>query len=243
MSRASLLNMVLTTGAVFGALTTYIYVSTGLAYRHRDNGLAYLLFVMGVGVWNGVFAVQFLSTTPVVDQFFFSLSMVGALLAGLGWFLFASTASTTPTIPARRAVYGTAAVTVGLAITLLITAPVHSFYWTMDSSPSLLAEFTPKIGYWAHTGLLVGLFGGGSVLFVVAWRRGESLIYTRAYTTAGVATVAALLGSHVLTPGGMTAAPLIAVCLTTTGWLQAKRWTPTFSLGSDGRSSAGGEPE
>lgn len=240
MVEANLLEMVLATGAIFGTLTTYIYVPTGLAYRHRDNGLAYLLFVLGVGIWNGVFAVQFLSTSPVVDQFFFSLSMVGALLAGLGWFLFASTASSTPDIPAQRVVYGAAGVTVGVAITLLITAPVHSLYWIMDSGPAPLAEFTPKAGYWVHTGLLMALFGAGGALFAAAWHRGRTLVYTRAYTTVGGATVAALLGSHVLTPGGMTVAPLIAICLTTVGWLQAKRWTPSLSLTSDSRSSTNG---
>jgi hypothetical protein len=237
MVEVSPLDTVFATGAFLGALTTYIYVSTGLAYRHRDNGLAYLLFVLGVGIWNGMFAAQFLGSAPMVDQFFFSLSMVGALLASLGWFLFASTASSTPDIPAQRLVYGAAAVTVGLAITMLVTAPVHSFYWTMDATPSLLADFTPKVGYWVHTGLLMGLFGAGGVLFAAAWHRGERLTYTRAYVTVGGATVAALLGSHVLTPGGMTVAPLVAVGLTTVGWLQAKRWTPSFSLTESGRSS------
>lgn len=240
MVEANLLDTVLATGAVLGALTTYIYGSTGLAYRHRDNGLAYLLLVLGVGVWNGVFAAQFLSASPVVDQFFFSLSMVGALLAGLGWFLFATTASSTSDIRAQRVVYGAAGVTAGVAITLLITAPVHSLYWTMDSQPSLLAEFTPKVGYWVHTGLLVGLFGAGSALFAAAWHRGEGLLYTRTYTLLGGLTVAALLGSHILTPGGMTGAHLTAVCLTTTGWFQANRWTPSFSLTSGGRSSTEG---
>lgn len=213
-------------GAILGALTTYLYVATGITYRHRDNGLAYILFVLGVGVWNGIFAAQFLSRDPTVNQYFLSLSMVGALLAGLGWFLFASTASSTPAVPAQRMIYGTTAILVGITITLVITTPVHTLYWEIDpSDPSVVAVISPKLGYWLYTGLLASLFIGGTGLFSIAWHNGESISYTRSYTIAGIATVIAVVGSNIVTPGGLSVAPLVAVCLTTIGWLQAKRWS------------------
>jgi hypothetical protein len=223
---SQLLYLTLASGAIAGVLTTYVYAATGIAYRHRDNGLAYILLVLGVGVWNGLFVAQFLTQNPIVNQFFLSLTMVGALLAGLGWFLFASTASSTPVVPVRRLVYGGVAVLVGVAITLLITAPVHPFYWTVDpTQPSTLAVIAPGPGYWLHAGLLAGLFCAGTTLFAVAWRRGKSVSYSRSYTTVGGAAVVALLGSYVLAPGGLTVAPLVGVCLTTIGWLQAKGLT------------------
>lgn len=219
------LNALLMSGAILGALTTYLFVATGITYRHRDNGLAYILFVLGVGVWNGIFAVQFLSTDPVVNQFFLSLSMVGALLAGLGWFLFASTASSTPTLPAERIVYRITAVLVGTAITFVITTPVHSLGWQMAADQSVVSAISPQLGYWLYTGLLASLFGGGFCLFAAAWHNGESIAYTRSYTVAGFVTVIAILGSNVFAPGGLSVAQLVAVLLTTVGWLQAKRWS------------------
>ena len=227
--QSQLVHVMLASGAILGALTTYIYVATGIAYRHRDNGLAYILFVLGTGVWNGVFVAQFLSPDPVISQFFLSLSMVGSLLAGLGWFLFASTASSTPTVPAQRAIYGTLSILVGIGITLLVTAPVHTLYWSIGAtSPAMLLPIAPNIGYWLHTGLLASLFGAGGLLFAVAWDRGEGVPYTRRYTIAGTGVVVALLGSNIQAPGSLTVAPLVSVCLTTLGWLQAKRWSGPY---------------
>lgn len=227
--QSQLLYVMLASGAILGTLTMYIYVATGIAYRHRDNGLAYILFVLGTGVWNGVFVMQFLSPDPVISQFFLSLSMVGSLLAGLGWFLFASTASTTPTVPVQRLIYGALAILVGIAITLLVTAPVHSVYWATDAAdPATLLTITPNLGYWLHTGLLAVLFGTGSLLFAAAWDDSDGAPYTRGYTVAGIGVVVAVLGSNILAPGSLTVAPLVSVCLTTTGWLQAKRWSGSY---------------
>jgi hypothetical protein len=182
--------------------------------------------VLGVGIWNGIFVAQFLSRDPAVNQFFLSLSVVGALLAGLGWFMFACTASSTPNIPAERWVYAITGVLVGVAIILAITTPVHSLFWDIDpSAPSLVAEITPMLGYWLYTGLLVGLFLGGVGLFALAWHNGDSIPYARAYTVAGTVTVLAILASNTLVPGGLTIAPLTAFLLTTIAWLQAKRWS------------------
>ncbi|MFB6138269.1 MAG: histidine kinase N-terminal 7TM domain-containing protein [Halobacteriaceae archaeon] len=231
MQPMALSHALLAGAAVLGALTTYLYVATAIAYRHRDNGLAYILFVLGVGIWNGLFAAQFLTQNPLVDQFFLSLSMVGGLLAGLGWFLFAASASSTQRLPGARTWYAAGAVAVGIAITTTVTAPVHSFYWVLDlSAPSQLLEINPMVGYWLHTALFVGLIGGGTSLFADAWRRGVSVPYTRAYTVAGLVTSLAIIGSNLLAPGGLSVAPLAGVGLATIGWLQAKRWSGWRSI-------------
>lgn len=206
------------------ALTTYPYVATAIAYRHRDNGLAFILFVLGVGVWSGMFAAQLLSQDPLVTEFFYGLSIVGASLAGLGWFLFASTASSTPRIPRPNLIYGSTAVTVGVSIILAVTSPVHGLYWTLQPEsmpPTMYAAVVPSLGYWLYTQLLVVLFGAGTLLFAVAWERGVNASHARAYTIGGTATVAAVIGSNVLFPGGVSVTPLLVVSLTTIGWIQA----------------------
>ncbi|MFQ3294853.1 MAG: hypothetical protein ACI8VE_001934 [Natrialbaceae archaeon] len=218
--------LLLAAGAVIIVLAMHVYVATGISYRHRDNGLAYILFVLGVAVWNGIFAAQFLSTDPAINQFFLSLSIVGAVLAGLGWFMFASTAGSTPRVPGERVVFATTGVLVGIAIMLAVTTPVHSVLWQIDpASTSLVAEITPAPGYWLYTVFLAGLFLAGVVLFGLAWSNGESLSYSRAYTVTGITTVVAILGSNILAPGGLTVAPLVTFQLATIGWLQAKRWS------------------
>lgn len=213
-------------GAVVTVVSTYLYLMTAIAYRQRDNGLAYIVLIMGVGIWNGMFAAQLLNSRPIVEGFFLALSMVGALLAGLGWFLFASTASSTPRMPRQRLVYGTVGFLVGLDITLTITTPTHSLYWVLPESTASALTFAviaPNVGYWLHTQLLVALFGAGSVLFAVAWLDGVDVQYTRAYAVAGVTTAIVVVGSNALFPGGTSVAPLVAVSLTTIGWVQAQQ--------------------
>lgn len=214
-------------------LSTYPYLATAIAYRRRDNGLAYIVLIMGVGVWNGTFAAQLLSSDPFVEGYFLSLSTVGGLLAGLGWFLFAHTASSTPTVQQVRSVYGVLAVVVGTGIVLAITTPVHSLYWTTTTAagPIPFATIVPAVGYWLHTLILVGLFGGGTILFGLAWRNGVDIVYTRAYTLFGSLTCVALVASNVLLPGGATLAPLAAGCLSTTGWIQAQKKSHSHPFG------------
>lgn len=212
--------------SALASLAVYPFVATAIAYRRRDNGLAYILLVLGVGVWNGMFAVRLFAAEPLVRTFFLALALVGALLAGLGWFLFAATASSTPVVPNERAVFGAAAVLVGIDITLAVTAPVHDFFWVAVSTPGAsptVASVAPRLGYWLHTVLLVLLFGAGTALFSTAWRAGEQVRYSRAYTVAGAVTVGAIVGSNVLAPGGLTVAPLAAASLSTIGWVQALR--------------------
>ncbi|MFD1563869.1 histidine kinase N-terminal 7TM domain-containing protein [Haloarchaeobius amylolyticus] len=226
MDPGQLLSVLLIAGAGCIVLTTYPYLATGIAYRDRDNGLSYILFLMGVAVWNGLFAAQALDPRPIVKGFFFSIATLGAVLAGLGWLLFASTASSTPLLGRRRLVYHAVALLAGIDITLAITTPTHSLYWTATSESSVALAFAslePNVGYWLHTFFLTGLFGAGATLFAVAWRNGTDVAYTRLYTVAGFATAAAILASTLLLPGTTSIAPLAAGSLTTIGWIQAQQ--------------------
>lgn len=216
----------LAAGAVFVALSIYPYTATAIAYRGSDNGLAYILLVIGVGVWNAMFAAQLLDHDPLIKGFFLSLSIVGASLAGLGWFLFAGTASSTTNIPKHQLLYGIGAIFVGINIFLVITSPAHELYWVVfseASSPPTFAEITPKPLYWLQTLFLIVLFSAGTTLFAEAWNAGISTRYTGAYTIGGLITILSLIASNLLSPGGMTVAPLAAAALTTVGWLQANR--------------------
>ena len=226
MDSGQLLSAVLIAGAGLIVLTTYPYLATGIAYRDRDNGLSYILLLMGVAVWNGLFAVQALDPRPIVKGFFFSIATLGAVLAGLGWLLFASTASSTPRLGRRRLIYRVVALLAGVDITLAITTPTHSLYWTVTAEQPVSLAFAgiaPNVGYWLHTVFLTALFGAGASLFTVAWLDGTDVAYTRLYTIAGFATAAAILCSSLLLPGTTSIAPLAAGCLTTIGWIQAQQ--------------------
>ncbi|WP_255682059.1 histidine kinase N-terminal 7TM domain-containing protein [Natrinema sp. SYSU A 869] len=216
----------LATGAVLVVLTTYPYLATGIAYRDRDNGLSYIVFLMGVAVWNGLFAAQVMDPRPIVKGFFFSIATLGAVLAGVGWLLFASTASSTPSIPYQETVYRVVALLAGLEIALAITNPAHALYWEIASSSSDSLAFTviePNVGYWIHTAFLVALFGAGTILFGLAWRRETDIQYTRSYAIAGGATTVAIIGSNIFFAGTASVAPLVAGSLTTIGWVQAQQ--------------------
>lgn len=214
----------LTVASVLAALSTYPFVATAIAYRRRDNGLSYILLVLGVGVWNGMFAAQVLSTRPLIQTFFLALAIVGGLLAGLGWFMFAGTASSTPLVPNQRLLFGGAALLVGVDVALAVTAPVHELYWVPRTAPAAAYGIVePRLGYWLHTQLVLLLFAAGTVLFAAAWNEGSGLPYSRAYAVAGTATSMAVVGSNALAPGGLPVAPLAAASLTTIGWLQAYR--------------------
>lgn len=218
------LGLVLAGAAALASLATAPFVATAIAYRRRDNGLAYIVAVIGVGVWNGMFAVRALTGQPLVRTFFLSLALVGGLLAGLGWLMFAATASSTPDPPSQRLLFGGAALLVGVDIALVVTTPVHDVYWVpLEASAAGLAAVSPRIGYWLHTLLLGLLFAGGTALFAAAWDRGSGLPFSRAYAVAGTTTSVAVVGSNLLAPGGLPVAPLAAASLTSIGWLQARR--------------------
>lgn len=229
MGYAGLFTLLLAIGALGGVLTTIPYSLAAISYRRRDNGLAFLLLVSGVGIWNLMFVAQLLSPEAIIGLFFLALSVVGAVMAGLGWLLFASTASSTPEILSRRAVYAAISVFGGIDIVLAITAPVHAFFWqlaTTSLGPQGFPAVQPEIGYWLHTGLLLVLFGAGTALFVSTWRGQAASPYARAYTVAGTIMVVAIVGSNLLAPGGKGIASIVAISLTTIGWLQASRGDP-----------------
>ena len=220
---------VLAFGGLLAVVSTVPYSLTAIDYRQRDNGLAYLLLVIGVGVWNLMFVAQLLSDDPVVEVFFLGLSVVGAILSGLGWFLFSTTASSTSTALDRRWVYASVGVLGGIDIVLAVTTPVHRVYWRAAPASVDAAGFAvivPAVGYWFHTALLVVLFGAGTALFAASAQRRPGDRYPRAYAAAGVASVLAVLGSNGLAPGGFGVAPIAAMGLTTVGWLQASRGDP-----------------
>lgn len=210
--------------SLLAVASTIPYTLTAIDYRDRDNGLSFLLFVAGVGVWNAMVVVQLLAPEPTVKLFFVALSVVGAVIAGLGWFLFAATASSTDQRFDRQWVYGVVSVLGGVDIALAVIAPVHDFYWV--GATGGLYEFAviaPAAGYWFHTAVLAGLFAAGGWSFAGAWRRGVNVPYTRGYAIgAGVAALAVLL-SNGLVPAGPNAGPIAAASLTTVGWLQASR--------------------
>lgn len=229
MGYADLFTLLLAIGALGGVLTTIPYSLAAISYRRRDNGLAFLLLVSGVGIWNLMFVAQLLSPEPIIGLFFLALSVVGAIQAGLGWLLFASTASSTSDILSRRDFYAAVSVFGGIDIVLAITAPVHTFFWQLPTTflgPQGFPAVQPELGYWLHTILIVVLFGAGTGLFVSAWMRQPTSPYARAYTVAGTIMVVAVVGSNLLAPGGKGIAPIVAISLTTIGWLQASRGDP-----------------
>lgn len=222
----SALIWLLALGASAAVVTMVPFMSTAIEYRQRDNGLAYIMFVLGIAVWNGMLLAQLMDPRPLIKGFFFSLSIVGSLIAGLGWFLFAGTASRTPLLPNRQLVYGSLAILVGLDIVAAVTAPAHTFYWAL---PPVAAEtvgyavIEPRVGYWLHT-LLVGvLFAGGTILFALVWQDDRNVRYTRAYSLIGTVTVASIAASNFFAPGGFSATPLLAATIATVGWVQARR--------------------
>lgn len=222
---------VLATVGSLAVATTIPYLVTGIEYRQRDNGLAYLLLVSGVGVWNAMVVVQLLTPDPRVKVFFLGLSVVGAVQAGLGWFLFASTASSTDQIFNRSGVYALVGVLGGLDIILAVTTPVHEFYWVGAAGGALeFAIVTPAVGYWLHTAVLTALFGAGAWLFWGAWSRGTNVTYSRAYAVVGILAAVAVVVANVLAPGGFGGAAIVGAVLSTIGWFQASRGTPIERL-------------
>ena len=218
--------LALAIAAIAVVISTIPFVIAAIDYRQRDNGLAFLLLVSGVGVWNAMFVAQLLSPEPLIQVFFLALSVVGAVQAGLGFFLFATTASSTPNYLSRRSIYAAVSVLAGLNIVFAVTAPVHGLYWDVAPVNSVALGFAvidPGPGYWFHTLLLVALFGAGAMLFLDAWRARPGDPYPPAYVVTGVARALAILASNLIAPGGLGVAPIVGASLTSVGWLQASR--------------------
>lgn len=218
--------LALAVGAGIAVVAVIPFMMTAIAFRQRDNGLAYIMFVLGIGVWNGMLIAQLLTPRPLIKGFFFSLSIVGSLIAGLGWFLFAGTASSTPPVQNQQVIYGALGILVGIDIAAIVTAPAHTFYWVLlpaVSDPAGYVAISPRIGYWLHSLLLSALFAGGTALFASVWQAEQNVRYTRAYSLIGTVTVASIAGSAYLAPGGFSVTPLLAGVLATVGWIQARR--------------------
>lgn len=229
MIEAHPVSLLLAISAIGVVLTTIPFGLAAINYRQRDNGLAFLLLVAGVAVWNLMFVAQLLSPEPIIGAFFLAISVVGAVQSGLGWLLFASTASSTVNVLSRRDIYAGVSILSGIDIVLAVTAPVHTFFWQIPSAPSgtqTFAAVQPELGYWLHTGLLVVLFGAGTALFTETWVNQPESTYARLYTIAGSLTIVAIVGGNLIAPGGFGVAPIVAVSLTSIGWLQASRGQP-----------------
>lgn len=223
------ITLALAIGAIAVAISTVPFTVAAIGYRQRDNGLAYILLVTGVGVWNAMFAAQLLSEDPLIQAFFLGLSVVGAVQASLGFLLFATTASSTPPLLSRWEVYATVGILGGLDIIFAVTAPVHRFYWALhpDTTGTIsFAAIEPSLGYWLHTLLLLALIGTGVGLFYVASRDRPTDPYLKAYVAAGTITMVAILASNAISPGGFGVGSIAAVSLTSVGWLQASRGRP-----------------
>lgn len=230
--------LVLATVAVGIAVSTVPFVVSAIDYRHRDNGLAYLLLVLGVGVWNGMYATQLLTADPLVEGFFFALSVVGSVLAGLGFLLFATTASSTPDSLDRREVYAAVGVLGGIDIVLAVTTPAHGLYWQVRPGASAALEFAsiaPGIGQWLHTLFLMALIGGGVFVFADARRQDPANHYLTVYVVAGSLTALGALASTIVAPGGIAFGAVLGGGLTATAWLQATRRRPLRIVRDRGR--------
>jgi hypothetical protein len=114
---------------------------------------------------------------------------------------------------------------VGADISLLVTNPVHGWFWQPPpaAGPATFAAVDPTVGYWVHSLLVVTLFLAGMLLFGAAWEGGHRPRYAAGYTIGALVTAVAVIGGNVAAPGGWTVAPLVAVWLTSVGWVQAQR--------------------
>jgi hypothetical protein len=173
--------------------------------------------------------LQLLSSEPLTGIFFLSLSVVGGILAGLGWLLFASTASSTPDTIDRRYIYAAASILGGTDIVIAVTSPVHNLFWRLSSAssgPYGFVSVQPAIGYRLHTIFLFALFAVGTALFASTWLRQAASGYARAYTAAGSVAALSVLAGNILITIGLNFAPIAAIPLTTIGWFQATRGYP-----------------
>lgn len=230
---------VLALAAIVVGISTVPFVMSAIDYRHRDNGLAYLVLVLGVGIWNGMFAAQLLTGDAVIEGFFFALSVVGSVQAGLGFLLFATTASSTPDYLSRRDLYAVVGVLGGLDIVLAATAPAHSLYWSVlprASDAIGAAAVAPQLGYWLHTMLLVAFIGAAVVLFADARRLDPENEFLKMYVTVGTITILGIVASNVVLPGGLAVGAVLSGGLTALGWMQATSGRPLALIRNRGRS-------
>lgn len=215
--------------AAFGAFAALVAVGPGLrtaiAHRESDNGLSFGVLAIGVAIWSGTAAFRPFAPEPMTQAYFFLLSLVGASVAGLGWFLFASTAHSTPSTLSRPPVYAAVALVVGVDVGLVVTTPVHGLYWGGLAETTTVFGTTAVVataGYWAHTLLVAGLFTAGVWLFARSRGPRRDRRCALAYAGNAAAVTLAVVASNVAAPGSGAAAPVLASGLLVVGVVQAR---------------------
>lgn len=201
-------------------------ILTAISHRESDNGLSFGILAVGITMWNVTAVSQLLAQETIVQAYFFLLSLVGASVAALGWFLFASTASSTPEILSQRAVYSFVALAVGLNVGLVVTIPMHNLYWSgLLDSPSLFgtAFIVAGTSYWLHTFLVAGLFLTGGWLFAKSNGSQQDRSHGLAYAVCGITVTVTILMSNSMTPGTGILAPILASGLVCIGVVQSYR--------------------
>ncbi|VTT85989.1 hypothetical protein DM2_2027 [Halorubrum sp. DM2] len=218
-----------TVWAALGAVASLVAVGPGLrtaiAHRESDNGLSFGVLAIGVAIWGGTAAFRPFSPEPMTQAYFYLLSLVGASVAGLGWFLFASTAHSTPATLSHPAVYAGVALVVGANVGLVVTTPIHGVYW--DGIAETATAFgtnavVPTTAYWAHTLLVAGLFAAGVWLFARSRGSRRDRRFARAYAGCAAAVALGVVGSNVAVPGSGAATPVVASGLLVVGVVQAR---------------------
>lgn len=218
-----------TAGAALGALAALVAIGPGLrtaiAHRESDNGLSFGVLAIGVAIWGGTAAFRPFSPEPMTQAYFYLLSLVGASVAALGWFLFASTAHSTPATLGHPAVYAGVALVVGADVGLVVTTPVHGLYWGGMAETATAFGTNPVVptpAYWAHTLLVAGLFAAGVWLFARAQGSRRDRRYARAYATCAAVVAVGVVASNVAVPGSGSVTPVVASGLLVVGVVQAR---------------------
>lgn len=199
-------------------------IRTALSHRGSDNGLAFGLLAGGVVIWTLTGVGQLLAHEPLIQTYFLLLSLIGASVTSLGWFLFASTARSTPTQLSQRLIYLGVALAVGLNVGLIVTIPIHELYWRGLADAASMGEPSLRAvapGYWIHTLLIAGLCLAGSWLFANAMGTHQDRIHGVAYASCGIAVTVSILMGNVTTPGSGMLAPILAAGLVCIGIRQA----------------------
>lgn len=217
-------------GVVLGAVAAIAAGGPGIwmaiTHRESDNGISFGVLALGVVIWNVACVFQLLTQEAIVQTYFLILSLVGASVTGLGWFLFASTARSTSDVLSLRSIYVFIALAVGLNIGLVVTTPLHELYWSGLSDTTTAFGTTtivPTTSYWLQTFLVAGLFLAGVWLFAKSNGSRQDRSHGLAYALCGICVTVIVLMSNLMTPGTGILAPVLASGLVSIGIVQAHR--------------------
>ena len=199
-------------------------IRTAITHRRSDNGIAFGILAVGVVIWAVAGVCQLVAQEAIVRTYFLVLSLIGASATALGWFLFASTARSTPERLSRRSIYAGVTLVVGLNIGLIVTIPIHDLYWSGVTGASMEAtRSVVETGYWVHTLLVAGLCLTGSWLFAKVQGNRQDRIHGLAYAICGITVTVTILMSNSTTPGSGMLSPILAAGLVCLGIVQATR--------------------